>query len=157
MKIVADLKRIKTGVYAIETPLEIDEGKYTLSISKYRKSRSLEQNKYLWELITEIVKKENGGRSTEELRLKLYTKLLEKAGAVAVYCEIRPEDIAKFQKSYRATRIVGYNDMSKRVKAIAYIGTSQMNTKEMSDFIDHVLDYASEVGVYKEYWEDLLK
>lgn len=32
-----------------------------------------------------------------------------------------------------------------------------MDTKEMSDFIDYVLDYASQVGIYTEYWEELLK
>lgn len=76
MKVIADIKRIRDKVYAIETPIDIEEGKYTLSISKYRKNRSLEQNRYMWELLTEIVKKENGGRSTEELRLRLYTRLL---------------------------------------------------------------------------------
>lgn len=157
MKLVADIKRIRDRVYAIETPLDIEEGKYTLSISKYRKNRSLQQNSYLWELLTEIVKKENGGRSTEDLRLSLYTKLLQEAGAVAIYCEIRPEDIEKFQKSYRAVRIIGYNDNTKKIKAIAYIGTSHMNTREMSEFIDHVLDYAAQVGIYTEYWEGLLK
>lgn len=157
MRIIADIKRIRDRVYAIETPMDIEEGKYTLSISKYRKNRSLEQNRYMWELLTEIVKKENGGRSTEELRLHLYTKLLEQAGAVAIYCEIQPKDIEKFKRSYRATRIIGFNDQTQKVKSIAYIDTSQMDTKEMSDFIDHVLDYASQVGIYTEYWEGLLK
>ena len=157
MKIIAEIKRIRDRVYAIETPLDIEEGKYTLSISKYRKNRSLEQNRYMWELLTEIVKKENGGRSTEELRLDLYTRLLEQSGAVAIYCEIEPKDIVKFQKSYRATRIIGFNELNGKIKAIAYIGTSKMDTKEMSDFIDHVLDYASQVGIYTEYWEGLLK
>lgn len=157
MKLVADVKRIRDGVYAIETHQNIDEGKYTLSLSKYRQNRSLEQNRYMWELITEIVKKENGGRSTEELRLKLYTKLLKESGAVAIYCEIEPKDIMKFQTSYRAVRMLGFNDITKKIKAIAYIGTSKMDTKEMSDFIDHVLDYAAQVGIYTEYWEGLLK
>lgn len=157
MKIISDIKKVKDGVYAIETPLDIEEGRYTLSISKYRKNRSLEQNAYLWELLTEIVKKENGGRSTEELRLSLYTKLLQEAGAVAINCEILPKDILKFQSSYRATRIIGFNDKTQRIKAIAYIGTSHMNTKEMSDFIDCVLDYAAQAGIYAEYWKGLLK
>ena len=157
MKLIADIKRIRDRVYAIETPLDIEEGKYTLSISKYRKNRSLEQNRYLWELLTEIVKKENGGRSNEELRIDLYTKLLQGAGAISIYCEIEPKDIKKFQQNYRATRVIGFNDLTRKIKAIVYIGTSKMDTKEMSDFIDYVLDYASEVGIYTEYWEDLLK
>lgn len=157
MKLVAEIKRIRDRVYAIETSLDIEEGKYTLSISKYRKNRSLEQNRYLWELITEIVKKENGGRSTEELRIDLYTRLLQGAGAVAIYCEVETKDVVKFQKSYRATRIIGYNELTNKIKAIAYIGTSEMDTKEMSEFIEYVLDYASNVGIYMEYWEGLLK
>ncbi len=32
-----------------------------------------------------------------------------------------------------------------------------MNTKEMTDLIDIVLDYASEVDIYTPYWEGLLK
>lgn len=111
----------------------------------------------MWELITEIVKKENGGRSTDDLKVDLYTSLLEQAGASTIYCEIDAKDIQKFQMMFRATRIIGLNESNMKIKIIAYIGTSQMDTKEMSDFIDHVLDYASHVGIYTPYWEELLK
>lgn len=38
-----------------------------------------------------------------------------------------------------------------------FYGSSKMDTKEMSDLIDTTLRYASELGIYTPYWEELLK
>lgn len=160
MKIVGTLQRIRDNVVAIESPypINLDESKkYCIDIKEYRSKRSSEQNRYMWLLITEIVRKENGGYYNTELRNKLYTNLLKEAGAVEIHCEIEPKDLERFKLSFSATDIEGTNEINGKIKAIAYIGTSQMNTKEMSNFIDYVLDYASQVGIYTEYWEGLLK
>lgn len=159
MKIVSKLKRIRDGVIAIEsyTPISIDENtEYIIDIKENRKGRSNRQNAYLWELITEIVKAQNGGRSTEEMRIDLYTHFLEKAGAKSFYVEISKDDYLRFTRMVRAHKIVGYNDYMQMYEIIAYIGSSQFDTKEMSNFIDYVLDYASECGIYTDYWKELL-
>lgn len=152
------------GIYSFKIPysptnkpLEEDI-EYSVSLSKYRENRSLEQNRLLWELITRIVKAENGGRSTEDDRILLYCKLLKECGATSVYMEIEAKDLEKFKRSeiFRAHRIIGFNNETNKVKVIGYIGTSKMNTKEMSDFIDYVLDYASQYEIYKEDIEVLL-
>ena len=72
--------------------------------------------------------------------------------------EIEAKDLEKFKRSeiFRAHRIIGFNNETNKVKVIGYIGTSKMNTKEMSDFIDYVLDYASQYEIYKEDIEVLL-
>lgn len=40
-RIVTEIKRLRDRVYMFEASTDIEDGKYTLSISKYRKNRTL--------------------------------------------------------------------------------------------------------------------
>lgn len=152
-------------MYAFSTPYNptnspIEDGvEYSINLSKYKENRSLEQNRLLWELIKRIAEAENGGRANEDDRILLYCNLLEGAGAVSVYMEIDPNDLEDFEKSkiFRAHRMIGYNQETNKLRVVGYIGSSKFNTKQMSDFIDYVLDYASNYEIYLDDVKELLK
>ena len=164
MKDVVNIKVLKNNVLALKMnrPIDLDQSKrYEVDIKEYKSKRSLEQNRYLWKLITEIAKVENGGITNQDNITETYTNLLEKANAKFEFILCPPDAIKEFKKRFRAIRING----TVIIKTVEYTqlqvfyGSSTMNTKEMSQLIDCVLDYAYEVGVHDvdNYWQEILK
>ena len=164
MKDVVNIKVLKNNVLALKMnrPIDLDPNKrYEVDIKEYKSKRSLEQNRYLWKLITEIAKVENGGITNQDNITETYTNLLEKANAKFEFILCPPDAIKEFKKRFRAIRING----TVIIKTVEYTqlqvfyGSSTMNTKEMSQLIDCVLDYAYEVGVHDvdNYWQEILK
>ena len=164
MKDVVNIKVLKNNVLALKMnrPIDLDQSKrYEVDIKEYKSKRSLEQNRYLWKLITEIAKVENGGITNQDNITETYTNLLEKANAKFEFILCPPDAIKEFKKRFRAIRING----TVIIKTVEYTqlqvfyGSSTMNTKEMSHLIDCVLDYAYEVGIedIDNYWQEILK
>lgn len=164
MKDIVKAKMLKNNILALQLnrPCEIDEKKlYEVEFNEYKSKRSLEQNRYLWLLITEITKKENGGRATSEDLIITYCNLLEQANAKFDFLLIPNEAISEFKKRFRAVRLINHVKIKGVVYAQiqAFWGSSTMNTTEMSELIDTTLNYAYEVGVddVANYWKEVLK
>lgn len=160
LNIIGTIKKIGDRVLAIEspTPIQIDESKkYKIDIAEYRSKRSLEQNSYMWALLTEIDKKINGGRADDPV--KIYIQCLERAHAKSNFYLCVEDGLDMLKRQFRATREIGNVTINgiNYVNVECFWGSSHMNTKEMTDLIDIVLDYASEVDIYTPYWEGLLK
>lgn len=164
MKDVVNIKVLKNNVLALKMnrPIDLDQSKkYEVDIKEYKSKRSLEQNRYLWLLITEITKRENGGRATSDDLIITYCNLLEQANAKFDFLLIQNKAISEFKKRFRAVRFINHV----KIKGILYAqiqafwGSSTMNTKEMSQLIDTTLEYAYEVGVNDvgNYWKEILK
>ena len=162
MKVIGDVKAIGSSIMVQADNLmsSIEDGKYTIEFKKYRKSRSLDQNSYFWALVGEIAKKEDGDLRNKQT---LYTHLLKMSGAkyeVIYTSEQALEDLMKFE-IIRDCMIQKRSMVQNIPMVTAYIfyGSSQFDTKEMSDLIDTTLRYASEVGVENVdgYWRELLK
>lgn len=82
MKDICKAKVLKNNVLALKMtrPFQIDESKkYEVNIQEYRSKRSLEQNAYMWLLISEIDKKLNGERPSEPI--DVYIQCLQRANA----------------------------------------------------------------------------
>lgn len=164
MKDIVSIKILKNNILALKMnrPIDLDQEKrYEVDIKEYKSKRSLEQNRYLWLLITEITKAQNGGIANQDNITETYTNLLEMANAKFDFILCPPNAIKEFKKRFRAIRING----TVLIKTVEYTqlqvfyGSSTMNTKEMSQLIDCVLDYAYEVGIedIENYWEEILK
>lgn len=82
--------------------------------------------------------------------MELYAKMLEKSGAKHEYLMGLPETIPELLKVFRAVRIVEYRDYNGKQLALmkCFYGSSKMNTKEMNNLIDTILDYASKIELY---------
>ena len=164
MKDIVNIKILQNNILALKMnrPIDLDPNKrYEVDIKEYKSKRSLEQNRYLWKLITEIAKVENGGITNQDNITETYTNLLEKANAKFEFVLCPKEAINEFKKRFRAIRVNG----TVVIKTVEYTqlqvfyGSSTMNTKEMSQLIDITLDYAYKVGVadVKNYWEEILR
>lgn len=161
MKLIATIKKLGDRVLGIEclTPIDIQEDKkYKIDITEYRSKRSLEQNSYMWVLLCDIDKKINGGKPNDPNLI--YIDCLKKSHVKSNFYLCVEDGLDMLKSQFRATQLIG----KEVINGIEYLnvecfwGSSHMNTKEMSDLIDIVLDYASEVGIYNyDYWEDLLK
>lgn len=140
----------------VESPLDTAKI-YELDIKEYKGKRTLQQNAYLWELISEIDKALNDGRPNDPV--EIYTQCLEMANAKFEFMLVPEQALSALRNKFRAVKVVG----RKRIEGVPYVnvqvfwGSSQMNTKEMSDLIDKVLDYANEVGIVTDYWQEVLK
>lgn len=169
MKLVGNYSRIgKNENFKTEITLTIRENYkhliqdlnkeelYSIVISKAKDKRTEQQNKYMWALIGEIDKARNGDRSSDDY--DIYIEALVRAGAKYTHLLVEPQAEPMLRESFRAIQLaraikVGdkrFNDYK------CFYGSSKMDTKEMHDLIETILDMASECGLDIVYWKDVL-
>jgi len=127
------------------------EAWYLADLNEVKSKRSLEQNRLLWALIKDIVVAESG-RTTEELELEIYCKALEQVGAKVDYILALPETINEIKEikgvrvvlDMKQTRKVGNKEL--HIYKLVY-GSSRFNIKEMTELLEWLIDYATQLGV----------
>lgn len=141
----------------VEMLNELDEEKtYSVEIKEIKSKRSLAQNRYLWLLLHEIDVAING-KPTDEM--EVYTMCLERANAKFDYIGALPETEEALRENFRAIKYIKDIDLNGKQGKMykVYIGSSKMDSKEMTTLIDTVLDVANEVGIDTDYWRGVLK
>lgn len=120
------------------------------SIKEAKNNRTLQQNKLMWKCLEIIAEHELGGRTDSDYVMELYAKMLEKAGAKYEYMMALPETKEELLKVFRAIRIVEYREYNNKKMAVmkCFYGSSKMNTKEMTNLINTIKDYAADLGIY---------
>ena len=138
MKVKGKLKRFNQHNLLFEIPYglrELEIGKdYTLDIKPYKQSRSLDQNNLLWALLEQFA--QETGYDTWELYMWL---IIESNIKVYTIEGISEKDAIS---NYRAYEKI--NDGCYRV----WNGSSHFDTAEMTQFIDFIMQKASEMGIY---------
>lgn len=141
MKIKGKLKRSNQHNLLFEIPYELRElelGKdYTLDIKPYKQNRSLQQNNLLWALIEQFA--QATGYDIWELYMWL---IIESNIKVYTIDGISEKDVISKYRAYEKI-----NDGCYRV----WNGSSQFDTDEMKQFIDFIIQKASEMGIYLYY------
>lgn len=130
--------------------LFIQDKDKTFEIKEYKEKRSLNANNYAWKLITEISNKML--KSKEEV----YLQMLKDYGQqemVSVLSSIDPKGFFKYYE--KAGTSVLNNKEFTHYKI--FKGTSEYNTKEMSIFIDGVVQEAKQLGINTETPEEIEK
>jgi len=122
---------------------------YSITITKVKSKRSIQQNKLLWELLHKLE------IATRELAIDWYIKALVDTGAVTDYVwgTNETEDILK--KSFRAVQKVKPHKI-KNAEGWLYrviVGSSKFNVTEMNELIDTVMRYCNEHNIKEEYNE----
>ena len=120
------------------------ELEYKLELTPIKSKRSLFQNKYMWALINEIAQIE--GMDKDEV----YCQIIKMANIKIEFIETIPEAIEKLRKLFRVIIERETRTSSKGVKTVmleCYYGSSTFDTKEMSEFIERLMDYAQQVGI----------
>lgn len=129
-----------------------------LTVSKRSEKRSLEQNRCLWALLTEIDEKVNGTRDPWQW----YLNAIRRTGAKTKVIYMQEESLDELKEMcmdrngvIRAVEPVGMADGMYAYRI--FYGSSKFDTKEMSLLIDVVLDMAVLAGIDTYEWEALLK
>lgn len=137
---------------------ELSEQEYIIDISTKKQKRSIEQNSYMWALLTEIDEKVNGSRNP----WNWYINAIKRTGAKTKIIYMQEESYEELKEmcmnrdgNIRAVESLGMVDDLYAYRL--FYGSSKFNTKEMSMLIDIALDMASLAGLETDEWKELLK
>ena len=128
--------------------MEMDLDKYyDVSIKEPTNKRSLQQNKMLWSLIHSIAK------ATNQEDNDVYCGLLEKADALSDYIITAVEMEDALRKSFRGIKFMRMQEVNGKDCYIykVYLGSSKMNTKEMTELLETAIQIASELEIEVDY------
>ena len=130
---------VGTSKQIIAWLLEQDKEKQ-YEIKEYKEKRSLNSNNYAWKLITEIA---NVMRLSKE---EVYFEMLKAYGQSQMVSVLAEIDISKYFKYYsEAGESILNGKKFKHYKV--YMGSSEMNTKQMSILIDGIVQEAKQLGI----------
>lgn len=120
---------------------------YKVEIKVWHDKRSLDSNAYAWTLLDQIAEKL--GATKEDI----YKEIIKRVGVFQII-PIKPQAISKFMERWNnkglgwicedigaCKGLQGYNNV------IAYFGTSIYDSKEMSRFINEVVEEAKRLGI----------
>ena len=130
--------------------LDLDNTKeYSVCIKEPKSQRSLAQNRLLWKLIHEIAKE------TYQSDNEIYCTLLERADALSDYIITAYDMEDHLRKSFRGVRFIRKQEVNGKECNIykVYIGSSKMDTKEMTELLDITLQICAELGIPTEMYD----
>ena len=121
--------------------LKLDRNKqYSMDIKEPKSKRTLQQNKYMWALINEIAKKQY------QDEMEVYIQALEEANTKYTWLKGLKETKEELLKVFRAVKITRYDEDGFAIFKCFY-GSSKMNTKEMSELLEIIISWASELEI----------
>ena len=124
--------------------LKLDFDKiYQVDVKEYKTKRTLKQNKMLWELVHRIAKK------TQHTDMEIYCSALEEADAKSDYVITATDMEQALRKSFRGVKFIRMQEVNGKDCYVykVYLGSSKMNTKEMTELLDIVVDMCYKAGV----------
>lgn len=109
-------------------------------VKEYKEKRSLNSNNYAWKLITEIA---NVMRISKE---EVYLEMLKAYGQSQMVSVLAEIDVSKYFKYYsEAGESILNGKKFKHYKV--YMGSSEMDTRQMSILIDGIVQEAKQLGI----------
>ena len=124
--------------------LKLDMDKlYLCEVKEPKSQRSIQQNKMLWLLIHAIAKEIHQDDND------VYCACLERADALSDYVITAYDMADDLRKCFRGVRFVRKQEVNGKECNVykVYIGSSKMNTKEMTELINITMQIASEFGI----------
>ena len=132
------------------------KGSYSVVIDSIRYLRTNEQNRLMWHLISEICKDDN---AVSNDTWDMYCEFLKMSKAWYTYISVVKEGYDELCRAHgvRAVQALGTeirNNGKEFVNCRVFLGSSQMDTKQMGVLIDCILDYAEQLGINTQYYLD---
>lgn len=123
---------------------------YELDLKEHRERRSLDANRYAWELMGQMADKLRTGKD------EVYIEMLKRYGQGGLV-KIRKSDCENILREFRY-----YEEHEKLNEENAayyrvWVGSSQYNTFEMSVFIDGIVSECKELGIETMTPEELAR
>lgn len=122
---------------------EIRGKELAITAKKYRNKRSLDSNAYAWVLIQKIAEAIHSDKQT------VYLDMLKQYSGAFEHIVVRPEAVEAVTSVYATCIDLGevtVNGHPGRQLQI-YFGSSTFDTKEMSVFIDGIVETCKELGI----------
>ena len=124
---------------------------YICEIKEPKSKRSIEQNKLLWLLLHKIAKE------TYQDDMEVYCTALERADALSDYVITATNIESSLRKSFRGVKFIRMQEVNGKECYVykVYLGSSKMNTKEMTDLLEIVFQMCSELNIptLEDYYE----
>jgi hypothetical protein len=141
MKIAGKVKDIVTELLKLDM-----EKEYICEIKEPKSQRSLAQNRLLWKLIHKIAKE------TYQDDNDVYCGVLERADALSDYVITATDMETALRKSFRGVKFIRVQEVNGKDCNVykVYLGSSKMDTKEMSELLDTTLQVCYELGIPTE-------
>lgn len=130
----------------IGTPIQIIQWLYgkdkdkKFEIKEKRKKRTLSQNSYAWELITQI------GNVIGKSKEEVYFEMLKAYGQVSEISMLSSIDPRGYFKYYELVSKRLFNNKEFSIYRI-YKGSSEFDTKEMTMFIDGIVQECNQLEI----------
>ena len=124
--------------------------KLLFKIDKYREKRSLNANNYAWKLLTEIG---NAMRMSKEEVYFIMLKMYGQSEMISVKAHIPITEFVKYCEEAGESTLNG--TLFKHYKV--YKGSSEFDKREMSIFIDGIVEEAKVLGIPTETPEQIAK
>ena len=124
--------------------LKLDMDKlYVCEVKEPTKKRSLDQNRLLWKLV-HLIAKETCQEDND-----VYCGLLERADALSDYVITATDMGEASRKTFRGVKFMRMQEVNGKDCFIfkVYLGSSKMDTKEMTQLIDVTMQVCAELGV----------
>jgi len=131
---------------------KLEDKLYKIEITEVKSRKSLMQLRYLWKLIHDIARAEGSDE------MEVYCNIVKMAKIKTVFIETVPQAKRDLEKAFRAVIERDVRTSQKGVTTSVfecYYGVSTFDVKEMSEFIDRMLDYATQVGVNMSEYGDV--
>ena len=165
MKLTAKISRVIQGTpslvefsvpsYQATWLEEYKEKELTLTISDKKESKTNQQNRYAWKLISMIDKKINGYRSDE---MELYKMILKQSNISPIYLEGLEATQTALEQTFRVVEVIERRLSQRGTETLLFKchkGISLLTKEEMSDLIEVILQYCAEyeIEVEREMFE----
>jgi len=120
--------------------LSTQDGEKIFEIKEYKKHRSLSQNSYAWKLITEL------GNVMRKSKEEVYLEMLKDYGQ-SIIISLNSE--INIDHYFRYYDLIGTGIVNNKVfnHYKIYKGSSEYDSKEMSIFIDGIVQECEQVGI----------
>lgn len=115
-----------------------------VNIKEYKEDRSKQANAYMWTIIQEMA---DIMKTTKE---ELYQKYIKEKGLFRII-KLNNNAVSTMSKIWQDRGLGWFTDVinkdDENTELILYYGTSSYNTKQMSVFIDYIVQDAKELGI----------
>jgi len=135
---------------------------FTATIAEKKKRRSLDQNAFMWELLTIYANHLNGGRTGGTTPDDLYMRFISTYGD-AVFIMAVTEAESDLLKAFRVVKKVDARDYNGKELIVykCFYGSSEYDTKQMTNLIEGIMDEMAKADIDFDYqrreWNEFKK
>jgi len=114
-----------------------------ITVKQYREKRSLDSNAYAWVLMQKIAE------AVQSDKWSVYLEMLAKYSRAFTHVIVRPDVVPRFEAEWRTVRNLGEITVNGQtgIQLQLYFGSSTFDTKEMSVFIDGLVEECRQLEI----------